>query len=252
MGERTLRVPGLERLDIPEARQSIAPIHAYLRECILDGTLPPGTKLSQVGLGEQLGVSRTPVREVLRMLQEEGLVDFEPNQRMRVSGFDPKVLDSIYGSRIILECLAVSMTADVFTAADARRAKARLTEMRRAAKRHDTVAWFVAHAEFHRILGHAVGEPVEGQLRSLADRSTRYIRIAQEFDPRAWAAAGDAEHLAILDAVAAHDDEGAVALMAHHLERTALQVLSDCASDYDPHCVRKALAVVHASPERVG
>src|ERR1039457_7156674 len=74
--------------ELPEARQAIPHVHAYLRECILDGTLPPGTKLSQVSLAAQLGISRTPLREVLRMLQEEGLVEIEPNQRTRVAGLD--------------------------------------------------------------------------------------------------------------------------------------------------------------------
>src|SRR6266571_3784915 len=73
-------VPGVRKVEIPEIRQSIPALHAYLRECILDGTLTPGTKLSQVALADQLGVSRTPLREVLRMLQEEGLVEIEPKQ----------------------------------------------------------------------------------------------------------------------------------------------------------------------------
>jgi AraC-like DNA-binding protein len=85
----TARVPGIERLALPEVRQAIPRLHAYLRECILDGRLPPGRKLSRVALAEQLGVSRTPLREVLRMLQQEGYVEFEPNQRMRVAELDP-------------------------------------------------------------------------------------------------------------------------------------------------------------------
>ncbi|HEY4790749.1 MAG TPA: GntR family transcriptional regulator, partial [Actinomycetes bacterium] len=72
MARSAARIPGIERVDLPEARQAIPRLHAYLRACILDGRIPPGTKLSQVALAEQLGVSRTPLREVLRMLQEEG------------------------------------------------------------------------------------------------------------------------------------------------------------------------------------
>ena len=92
---RVVQVPDIRKVDLPEARQAIPHVHAYLRECILDGTLKPGTKLSQVSLAAQLGISRTPLREVLRMLQEEGLVEIEPNQRTRVAGLDPQELDDV-------------------------------------------------------------------------------------------------------------------------------------------------------------
>ena len=75
---RVVPMPDIRKVDLPEARQAIPHVHAYLRECILNGTLSPGTKLSQVSLAAQLGISRTPLREVLRMLQEEGLVEIEP------------------------------------------------------------------------------------------------------------------------------------------------------------------------------
>jgi DNA-binding GntR family transcriptional regulator len=105
---RAAEVPDIRKVDLPEARQAIPHVHAYLRECILDGTLTPGTKLSQVSLARQLGISRTPLREVLRMLQEEGLVEIEPNQRTRVAGLDPQELDDVYASRILFETLALS------------------------------------------------------------------------------------------------------------------------------------------------
>ncbi len=113
-------VPDIHKVHLPEARQAIPHVHAYLRECILDGTLTPGTKLSQVTLAGQLGISRTPLREVLRMLQEEGLVEIEPNQRTRVAGLDPQELDDVYASRILMETLALSMTIGHFGAAAAR------------------------------------------------------------------------------------------------------------------------------------
>src|SRR5260370_1738105 len=99
---RVVQVPDIRRVDLPEARQAIPHVHAYLRECILDGTLLPGTKLSQVTLAAQLGISRTPLREVLRMLQEEGLVELGPNQRTRVAGLDPADLAAITASSILL------------------------------------------------------------------------------------------------------------------------------------------------------
>src|ERR1022692_8124 len=61
---RVVQIPDIRKVDLPEARQAIPHVHAYLRECILDGTLPPGTKLSQVSLAAQLGIAvrsgRTP------------------------------------------------------------------------------------------------------------------------------------------------------------------------------------------------
>lgn len=249
MPQRTLRIPGIERLDLPQSRQAIGHVHVYLRDCILDGRIPPDTKLSQVALADQLGVSRTPLREALRMLQEEGLVEFEPNYRMRIAGFDPAELDTIYGTRILLECLAITMTIGDFGAPQRRQAKKALTEMRRATRGRDVSAWFTAHTEFHGVLNAGAGEPLGGQLRSLADRSARYIRIVQHLEP-SWQKAGDVEHPAILDAVVSGDEHAAVTLMARHLERTALSVLADCASDYELRAVPKAMALVHtARPE---
>ncbi|MFG3013878.1 GntR family transcriptional regulator [Streptomyces cinerochromogenes] len=246
MPQPTIHIPGIEPLDLPDRRQSIAPLHAFLRECILDGRLPPGTTLSQVALAEQLGVSRTPVREVLRMLQEEGFVDSQPNQRMRVAGFEPTELDSDYATRILLETLALTMTIDDFGARQRREAKSLVTGMRRAARAKDTAAWFAAHGEFHRLLGAGAAEPLKRQLRSLSDRSARYIRIAQRSAPESWPATGDVEHPALLDAVIAGDKDRAVSQLAHHLQGTALRVLHDHAPHYTPVAVPRAMALVRA------
>src|SRR5580698_195040 len=150
-------VPGLRRVDLPEARQAIPALHAYLRECILDGTLTPGTKLSQVALAEQLGISRTPLREVLRMLQEEGLVEIEPNQRTRVAGLDPQELDDTYAVRILMETLALSMTMATFGQAGREEARRLLDAMRGAAEAGDFPGWFATHADYHRLITAGAG-----------------------------------------------------------------------------------------------
>jgi DNA-binding GntR family transcriptional regulator len=237
-------VPQLAKVHLPEIRQAIPALHAYLRECILDGTLEPGTKLSQVALAEQLGVSRTPLREVLRMLQEEGLVEIEPNQRTRVAGLDPQELDDLYASRILLETVALSMTIDNFSAAEARLARSLLKAMRVAAKQGDVSSWFTSHSQFHRLMYTGVGEAMQRQLTAYADRSVRYIRIYQLSEPGSWQAAGDVEHTAILDAIVARDRRAALTGLAHHLARTAGRVLTDCAPQYEITSVPHALALV--------
>jgi DNA-binding GntR family transcriptional regulator len=241
-------LPDIHKVDLPEARQAIPYVHAYLRECILDGTLTPGTKLSQVSLAEQLGISRTPLREVLRMLQEEGLVETEPNQRTRIAGLDAEELDGVYSSRILLETLAVSMTIGKISVQGRKDAKRLLTAMRRASKTGDFSAWFAAHADYHRLITAGAGEALQRQLKAFADRTIRYIRIYQLSEPNSWQAAGDVEHARILDALVAGDERSALNGMAHHLARTALRVLTDCAPKYVPVAVPHAVALIDRRP----
>jgi DNA-binding GntR family transcriptional regulator len=245
---RAVRVPGIRKVDLPEPRQAIPHLHAYLRQCILDGTLTPGTKLSQVSLAEQLGVSRTPLREVLRMMQEEGLVEIEPNQRTRVAGLDPQELDEIYATRILMETLALSMTTGHFGKPGHKQAKQLLLAMRRTAKSADLDAWFAAHSSYHRLITSGAGESLQRQLGILADRTIRYIRIYQLSQPSGWQDVGDVEHTHILEALIAGDERGALEGMAHHLERTAMRVLTDCAPDYVPVAVPHALALIEQRP----
>jgi DNA-binding GntR family transcriptional regulator len=247
MARSAARVPGIERLGLPEARQAIPYLHAYLRECILDGRIPPGAKLPQLALAKQLGVSRTPLREALRMLQEEGYVEFEPNQRMRVADLDPVELDADYACRIVLETLALSMTLEAIGSRQRREARRLLTAMRRAARIGDLPGWFEAHHAYHRVLTAGAGEPLLRTLQSLEDRSVRYIRIYQQSEPASWQTAGDVEHAAILDALTTGDDRAALSGLAHHLARTALRVLSDCAPDYTPRAVPHAVTLAEGA-----
>src|SRR5215470_9704358 len=100
----------LQSVEVSEGRIVISQVYKHLRQQILDGALPPGTILSQVQLAQQLGVSRTPLREALRLLQEERLVLAEHNHRVRVADINLEELESLYASRIMLEPLALALT----------------------------------------------------------------------------------------------------------------------------------------------
>lgn len=90
-----------------------------LRQAILEGVLPPGTRLRQEDLAAIVGSrSRLPVREALRALEYEGLVDSTPNRGFTVTGLDPEDIEEIYDIRITLESHAVRLAIPLLTDED--------------------------------------------------------------------------------------------------------------------------------------
>lgn len=236
--------------DYPD-RHSIPRLHAHVRAAILNGALPPGTKISQVSLAQQLGVSRTPVREVLRMLQEEGLVEFSPNQRMRVAGLDPENLDSDYACRLLLETMAMSLTVPDMDSELIEEARSALDDMWEAMQQEATERWFDRHRDFHAVLTSSASPSLRRQLHTYSDRSTRYLQI---FHPKTdeWQRRRHPEHVSIFEAVAAGDQRTAVERLANHLGTAALFVLDLSAPGYQPHAVPAALAMLTGGAVPVG
>src|SRR5439155_19968284 len=93
-------------------------VHDRLRESILKGGLDPRVPISQVQLAARLGASRTPLREALRMLQREGLIDSEPNRRVRVAELSVLDLEQLYAARIVIEALATRIAVPTLSEAD--------------------------------------------------------------------------------------------------------------------------------------
>ncbi|MGP4025967.1 GntR family transcriptional regulator [Actinomadura sp. 3N407] len=86
-------------------------VYTRLRADILDGVHPPGTRLGEAELAEATGSSRTPVREALRKLEVEGLVEILPHRGARVPGWTPDDLEEIYELRMLLEGAAARRAA---------------------------------------------------------------------------------------------------------------------------------------------
>ena len=233
---------GRAGLRISDARRTSVEVHAHLRELITGGVLPPGTLLKQAELARVFAVSRTPLREAFRMLQEEGLISAEPNQRSRVLGFDPDELELLYAGRVTLECLGVRLTAGRMSTDETRSARAAMREMDRAHRAGDLSGWSVAHHRFHRLLIARCGSVVLRTSASYAEQSERYVRAYQNhhdaFVER------QLEHAAILDAVRDGHAHQAVELMAHHLAGTALRVMADFAHGRSAPAVLAAVELV--------
>jgi DNA-binding GntR family transcriptional regulator len=210
---------------------------------ILSGELPPGSVLLQAEMARRLGVSRTPMREAFRLLQEEGLIDARPDQRARVRAVDPEDLDAVYGARVMLETLAVSMTARSLTAEDLERMSGALKRMQELAGGDVPEEWHAAHREFHRIATQAAGPHLQRMLASLSEHSERYIRLAQLGGPPSSWHRAQADHQELLEALSLSDPAGAAHLIARHLARTSLSVLADVAPEYEPAATRTALGI---------
>jgi DNA-binding GntR family transcriptional regulator len=232
--------PGLR---ISDPRQTSVEVHAHLRELIISGALPPGTVLKQTELAKIFAVSRTPLREAFRMLQEEGLVSAEPNQRSQVIGLDPAELELLYAARVTLESLGVRLTAGRLTREESRDAGAAFREMERTHRAGDLSSWALAHRRFHRLLVGRCGPSVLRTISSYAEQSERYVRLDQSAH-RDGFAARQCEHAAILDAVRDGDAQRAVAAMAGHLAGTARRVIENFAPGRGAPSVTAAVEMV--------
>lgn len=225
-------------------RDAVTTALEELRSLIVVGELAPGSELSQVGLARRLGVSTTPLREALRQLEAEGLVESRRNRSPRIAPFDAHDLVSVYSQRILLESFALAVSAPLLEEADISGLDACLAEMREWGDASDFLRWEEAHLAFHGGLVAHVGTQLQGQLATLSARSDRYRRMSVlGQQPSAWSI-GEAEHQAILEASAHARGAEAAALLARHLSRSALTVLAHLAPDADSGSIRLALEII--------
>ena len=100
----------LQERDLSAGNASVA-VAEVIRQAIVDGGYPPGARLKEEELARELGISRTPVREALLVLQAEGLVDAAPNRGATVRVHDAEDLDDLYQLRALLEGYAARRAA---------------------------------------------------------------------------------------------------------------------------------------------
>ena len=218
-----------------------------LRRAILSGRLQPGVVLSQVQVAQALHVSRTPVREAMRMLQEGGLLTGEPNFRSRVIGFDPEDIASLYMKRILLESFGVGLTTLRMETATLDALGEVIAALEGEAAHADFMLWQDLHRRLHRLFVACAGQPYAVDLADLELKSERYQSAYKGRHLAGWWRRGETEHRAIYEAMAERDAGRATQLSARHLARTALELLAALAPDYDTTGVRESLRFAAAA-----
>lgn len=214
--------PGLQ-IGEPVSRTDL--VVEAIKRAILDGTLSQGMALSEREIASQFGVSKTPVRDALRLLRSTGLVEISSFQRVTVRKVDAPLIRELYQSRLVVEPHAVELAVDRLGAQPSPEAHAALDDATKADQVDDVVAVGLANRRFHRALYAPCGNRFHvehlDRLQDLTALSAtagwRRVRTNRE---------EAVEHEAILDAYERGDRDTAVALLHQHVAAAAVHLES--------------------------
>lgn len=211
------RVPAAARSGVSSLR-----VADHLRAAILAGELLPGQRIRQEDLAESLSASRVPVREALRILEAEGLVEQEPNKGARVARIDRRELDGFYRIRERIEPLALAESIAHLSEAEIDQ----IEEIQDRIERNtDTARFLVLDRELH--LRTYAACPID-HLLTLTTRlwnSTQHYRrafLSVAGQGRMWVV--NAEHRLLIDAIRRRDTVDAERFLAGHIRRTRIEL----------------------------
>jgi DNA-binding GntR family transcriptional regulator len=224
--------------------QNVTVVHDRLRNAILHGEIAAGEATSQVALAKQLGVSRTPLREALRLLEREGLVISQPNRRVRIAQFSIADLEGVYAMRIALEAIGIRVTVPTLVAEDFAELEGLMAQMDHYIRAGDQVRMDLPHAIFHARFVAAAGPRLTATVAQLFDHAARYrlaygaATLPGGYDDRR------AEHRAMIEAAAAGDADLTVERLVLHYTHTAMGVISELDPEHQPTVLLAAIGAV--------
>jgi DNA-binding GntR family transcriptional regulator len=204
------------------------PLHAEavdrLRDLIVQGELAPGSRLNERVLSARLGVSRTPLREAIKLLATEGLVDLLPNRGAVVAPIDPARIAETLAVMGALESLAGELVCARASDESLAEIRALHYDMLAMHARRDLDGYFRYNQAIHLKLVEASGNAVLAQTYRQLNANVRRVRYMANLSPERWDAAVQ-EHEAILAALAARDAARLKRLLRDHLAAKLASVL---------------------------
>ena len=210
--------PRLRRLSLYEV------VAERLREMVLEGELQPGSRISEKRLCETFEVSRTPLREALKVLANEGLVELLPNRGAKVTEVDPGEVGDLFEVMVVLEELSGRLLASRAGADEVAEIRELHERMMAHYHRQERAEYFALNQRIHRRLTEIAGNGVLLELEdSLALKITR-ARYAANLQLGRWEESAR-EHQTILEALERRDAEALSQAMREHMRRTGDAVL---------------------------
>ncbi len=207
-------------------------VYEVLRNRILAAELAPGTAINERGLSEWLGVSRTPIREAVRRLADEGLVQILPNVGTSVTVIDPKRISECCVIRTTLECIAIAKALPHFDDAADRQLTRLIAEQEETIATGDMPRNIAVDNQFHGVIiglsGYGI---VEEFLQKVSTEIIRTRHLSIKLPGRLQGPID--EHRAIIAALRTGDERQCVAAMQSHLDASYCSVMRaiDAASE---------------------
>lgn len=215
-------------------------IYDQLRADILNGTLRPGTPLSQLAIAEASGTSRGPVREALRRLQQDQLVIGKANQRFQVAPFAIPDLEVVLGLHLVNMALAIQVSVPQLTAAELAHLELCVRKMEGGAEEYNQSAWEAAYRDFATSIVRHAGPRIEALIGDLVDNIQRYRMTTLNKVPRV--ASRGREFSEIMEAVAARNGRLAARRYAEFVGRFSMLIIAGVAPQYDASRLRTCIA----------
>ena len=196
-----------------------------LRDAILTGKLVPGERLMENQLAEKLGVSRTPVREALRMLELENLVELVPRKGAQVLDMSEKEIVNILEVRSALEGLATSVACKKMSKEDLQQLKNLEVDFEKAVAENDVEHFVDIDEDFHDLIFAATeNDKLINIFRNLRIQLYRY-RMAQAKNNETSMSTIVAHHRSIIRAIENHDSEEGASIAQGHIKYQTESIL---------------------------
>jgi GntR family transcriptional regulator, rspAB operon transcriptional repressor len=194
-----------------------------LRRGILNGEFPAGTVVSDGQVAEGLGMSKTPVRQALKLLAQEGLLETGRRRQPVVRGISPDQREEVLEIREALERIAVTHACRAMALDDVDQLRLSLFRQRRAAEAGDESTFIDLDEDFHLALARGAGLPTLERLLAQLRGFVRLMRLGTVRDE------GHlfhvlAEHERIVDAVEQRDENAALAALTEHLHTSEYRI----------------------------
>ena len=195
-----------------------------LRQAIRDGILPPGERLMEIPLAEELGVSRTPIREAIRILEQEGLVVMIPRRGTYVADMSLKDVTEVFELRSILEELAAELAAERITNEEIEVLEQHLVEIGNYMNENNLDKVVQADILFHEILYKASrNDRLVEMIHNLREQTLRFRTLSMSQTGR-LAKTWD-EHRQLVEAISDRDIERARQIARIHMEESEKTLL---------------------------